>query len=297
MPLPGRIMLIPPPLETGAIAASRSRVLPFQLFRPRTLGDTCELLSEWPDAVFHAGGIDVVNRMKAGHSARIVIALGEVAELKGVRQTPDSIEVGAATSHWQIEHDKLLRDELPCVPDYVSGLGNVRVRTQGTIGGNVMAGEPGYEMLALLAALEARLHFVGRSNGQRYSVAARGFRPDTRKELDLLTVVAIPKRASAAWSRDLRPLLGVVGSLQIEGNAVSSLFGAVTGLGFMENSIHFEELVSSHELASRSRSLADSWTAGLPLVEIPGGHGLGYSRDVLAVLMGRLLVKMAADPL
>src|SRR5258708_6892846 len=118
-------MLTAPAVTAFRIAASGKRVAPFQLFLPITLGETCGLLAEWPDAVIHAGGIDLVNRMKAGLAAQTVIALGDVGELKGVRRTNATIEIGAATTHRQIENDELLKSCLPCISDYVSGLGNV----------------------------------------------------------------------------------------------------------------------------------------------------------------------------
>jgi aerobic carbon-monoxide dehydrogenase medium subunit len=290
-------MLTASAISASGIAASRKRVPSFQLFRPRSIEATCALLAEWPGAVLHAGGIDLVSRMKCGRSAPAVIALGDVAELKGVRLIGDVLEIGAATSHWQIEHDELLKSCLPCMADYLTGLGNVRVRMQGTIGGNVMAAEPGYEMLAFLAALDARLHFAARSDRRLYAVTARDFLPDSRAECDLLTAISIPlPTAKVAWNRDLRPALGVVASLELNGDAVRSAYGATTGQGPIGNPIEFVAPISRHAMALRAHALAESWAASLPLVETPAGLERDYACHVLGVLMRRLLERMTEEP-
>ena len=289
-------MLTAPAVTASGIAASGKRVAPFQLFRPIALEEICGLLAEWPDALFHAGGIDLVNRMKAGLAAQTVIALGDVAELKGVHHANAMIEIGAATTHRQIENDELLKSCFPCISNYVSGLGNVRIRTQGTIGGNVIAAEPGYEMLALLAALDARFHFIGRTDGRRYAVAARTFQPAIRAGGDLLTMISISLQSvTVAWNRNLRPALGVVASLQWDGDTIHAGFGTLSGQGAIGGPIEVEQPMGRDDLAASARALAERWAARLPLMPTPGGASLDYCRHVATVLMQRLLGRMARE--
>jgi carbon-monoxide dehydrogenase medium subunit len=289
-------MLTGPVGSAFGIAASHKRVGPFRLFRPVTLEEICGLLAESPDAVFHAGGIDLVNRMKAGLAPHAVIALGGVAELVGVRRAGNMIEIGAATTHRQLENDGLLKSCLPCIPNYVAELGNIRIRTQGTIGGNVVAAEPGYEMLALLAALDARFHFIARADGKRYAASARTHRPAACNDGDLLTLISISlPSASVKWNRDLRPTLGVVASVRWDGDIIHSGFGALSGQGPIGEPIEVEQPMTRQDLAASTRSLAERWADRLPLVPMPSGPRRDYCRHVAGVLMQRLLTQMTRE--
>jgi CO/xanthine dehydrogenase FAD-binding subunit len=202
-----------PAIAVDGIAASRKRIAPFALFRPASVTEAIELLAVWPSAVLHAGGIDLATRMKAGLVAPAVIALDRIGEIKGVTRGRDGLDIGAVTTHWQIEHDSVVRSCLPALADYVASLGNVRVRLQGTIGGNVLAAEPGYEMLALLAALDAHLHFartIGRNEirhrGARFSTCAFSSWRHPSDDFDSIarTATGVDTRdAAQSWDRGL----------------------------------------------------------------------------------------------
>jgi aerobic carbon-monoxide dehydrogenase medium subunit len=289
-----RGVLSVPAIAVDGIAASRKRIAPFALFRPVSVTEALEFLAVWPNAVLHAGGIDLANRMKAGLVAPTVIALDRVGEIKGVTRGRDGVEIGAVTTHWQIEHDSVVRSCLPALADYVGSLGNVRVRLQGTIGGNVLAAEPGYEMLAILAALDAHLHFAKQSDGTRCAIAARVFQPTLSTARDILLVIWIPLPApELVWTREMRPNLGIVASLDSDGDLVRSGYGAITGQSTVGFPLNIIQPLSRRQIAVRARELAESWAASIPFVDTPGAFDLIYMRHVTAVLMRRLLERMA----
>jgi carbon-monoxide dehydrogenase medium subunit len=288
-----RGVLSVPAIAVDGIAASRKRIAPFSLFRPASVTEAVELLAVWPTAVLHAGGIDLANRMKAGLVAPAVIALDRIGEIKGVTRGRDGLDIGAVTTHWQIEHDGVVRSCLPALADYVASLGNVRVRLQGTIGGNVLAAEPGYEMLALLASLDAHLHFARKSDGARYAIAARGFQAALSAAGDILLTISIPLPApQLVWTREMRPNLGIVASLDSEGDLIRSGYGAVTGQSAVGSPLNITQPLSRRQIAVRARELAESWAASIPFVDTPGAFDLIYMRHVTAVLMRRLLGRM-----
>jgi carbon-monoxide dehydrogenase medium subunit len=277
----------------AAIAASRKRIAPFRLLRPSTVEALCELKRQSPDALLHAGGIDLVSRMKAGLAAPAVIDLGALDEIKGVRQVGDAVEIGAATTHWQIEHDGLLKTVLPAVPDFVAGLGNVRVRVQGTVGGNVMAAEAGYEMLPLLAALDAELRFVDCGNGTRQSVPARVCDIGA-SETRLLAVIAIPLRGkTVTWDRSLRPQLGLIAALDWREGMVTSGFAALTGCGRVWASLPLERPLGRDAIVPASAAIAESWVELLPSLDGLVGFGRDYCRHVAQVMLRRAITRMA----
>jgi aerobic carbon-monoxide dehydrogenase medium subunit len=285
-----------PAIAVDGIAASRKRIPPFALFQPASVTEALELLAAWPAAVLHAGGIDLANRMKARLDAPAVIALDRIGEMKGVVRCRDSVNIGAAVTHWQIEHDSVVKSCLPAVAAYVAGLGNVRVRVQGTIGGNIMAAEPGYEILALLAALDANLHFARRSDGTRYAVEARGFQPAISAAADILLMISLPLHPTdLKWTREMRPNLGIVASLNRDGDSIRSGYGAVTGQVTAGSRLGVTQSLSQREIAARARELAESWAACIPIADTPSGADAIYMRHVMAVLMRRLLIGMTGQ--
>src|SRR5262249_190720 len=101
---------------------------------------------------------------------------------------------------------------------------NVRIRYRATMGGNLMARSPRYEMSALLTALNARLMFL---NGEEEIVGAPGdLWSGTISERALLTDIAIPLQDHLAffYDRTLRPTmtlaLGIARGRDLEGRVV-----------------------------------------------------------------------------
>jgi aerobic carbon-monoxide dehydrogenase medium subunit len=286
-----------PAIAADGIAASGKRIEPFALFRPASVAEALDLMAAWPGAALHAGGIDLVNRMKAGFVAPAVIALDGIGEIKGIGWSRDgNLDIGAATTHWQIEHDALLKSSLPALAGYVADLGNVRVRRQGTIGGNLMAAEAGYEMLAALAALDAKLCFATLSGGARTTVAARAFHQTPFASGALLLAISIPfPAAQLAWSRDLRPNLGVVAALDCTGDVIRSGYGAISGVASAGAALGITQPMSPQEIVARVRELAEDWATEIALVAGPMAPDPIYVRHVLGVLMRRLLLRLAGS--
>jgi CO/xanthine dehydrogenase FAD-binding subunit len=175
-----------------------------------------------------AGGLHLANRLKTGIDLAHVIALAGIARLHGARTKGDAIEIGSMMTLAEIEADPLVRAHLPAVSTYISGLGNVRIRAQGTIGGNLMAGEPGYEVLPLLMAADATLHFVSGAQSARLTLAARTFGGSPAVPA-LLCQIEIPLRpVTILWDRSLRPNLTVVAAFARDRGRLSAL-GAALG--------------------------------------------------------------------
>jgi CO/xanthine dehydrogenase FAD-binding subunit len=277
------------------IAASRKRIAGFQLHRPQTIDETCELLARFSDcAMVHAGGIDITNRMKRGYMQPHMIAVQQVAGLGGIRLNETEIEIGAATRHWEIETDPGLRHVLPALCDYVAGLGNIRIRMQGTIGGNVMAAEPGYEMLAVLAVLDAELVFrdcttrLERRLTIDEWIEIRGANEGPL----LLTSIRIPRRPIAlAWNRQLRPALSLVAALQRDDTGHLRGRAAVTGSasGPLIADLPFAIDVPDCSL------VAHAWADKLPLIDLPLGPDPAYCNEVIPIMCRRLLQSISKE--
>ena len=83
-----------------AVHRSRKLIPEFRLHRPRSAAEAVAMkAAAGPGAVYMAGGIDVVNRMKSGLQVTDVIHLGAVAELDDIEEAEDGLHVGAMVTH------------------------------------------------------------------------------------------------------------------------------------------------------------------------------------------------------
>jgi carbon-monoxide dehydrogenase medium subunit len=146
---------------------------PFDYLRPKSVAEASVALGRrGVTAVAIAGGQSLVPML----SLRIVLAdllvdIGRLDDLKPVTKTPDSLWIGALTTHAAIEDGK--------VPDMFGGLlqrvaGQISyraVRNHGTIGGSVALADPAADWPCCLIALNASVRVVGRSGVRMESVA------------------------------------------------------------------------------------------------------------------------------
>jgi CO/xanthine dehydrogenase FAD-binding subunit len=285
-------------MDDYTIAASRKRIAGFQLHRPETIDETCELLARFIDcAMLHAGGIDIANRMKQGVTQSHVIAVQQVTGLGGIKLGETEIEIGAATRHWEIETDPGLRRVLPALCDYVAGLGNIRIRMQGTVGGNIMAAEPGYEMLAVLTVLDAELVFRDCNTRieRRLTIDAWIESRGANKSPLLLTSIRIPRRPVAlAWNRQLRPALSLVVALQRDETGQMHGRAAVNGSAP-------GPLIADFPFASPATDnpdfglVAHAWADRLPSIDLPLSPDAAYCNEVIPILCRRLLQTLSTS--
>ena len=114
-----------------------------------------------------AGGQSILPLMKLRLARpELLIDIGRLIELKGVRRLPDGgVAVGALTTY-----DEMMRDDIllhyGLLQDALPNIGDVQVRNLGTIGGSIAHADPASDMPAVLLALDAQV--VARSaRGER----------------------------------------------------------------------------------------------------------------------------------
>ena len=136
---------------------------PFQHHRPQRLEEAIDLLGRFGDeGALYAGGTELLLAMKA----RVLryehlIDIKRIEALRGVQETDDAIVVGALSSHLALARSPLIRSVLPAYARLSDNIANIRVRAQGTLGGNLCFAEPHADPPTLLCALDASLGLVG----------------------------------------------------------------------------------------------------------------------------------------
>jgi xanthine dehydrogenase YagS FAD-binding subunit len=111
----------------------------FELYRPQSVADAIALLDQHKkDAWKLAGGNDSLSWFKDRiKRPKVVVDITGIAELKGVKETADGIEIGALTKLSDIEHNAVVRKSYRLLADAAGHVASPQIRNTGTIGGNV----------------------------------------------------------------------------------------------------------------------------------------------------------------
>jgi len=129
----------------------------FQYFKPQSLHKAWRLKREWPDALFIAGGTDLMVQIKNRElSPPVLISLRSIAELIGIEAGQTS-RIGALTTISDISQHPELAQKFPLLQEAARNLGSFQIRNVATIGGNLCNCSPSADMALPLLVLEAKL--------------------------------------------------------------------------------------------------------------------------------------------
>jgi aerobic carbon-monoxide dehydrogenase medium subunit len=190
---------------------------PFDYVRPTSVDEAVRALeSAGEDGKVLAGGQSLIPILRLRLSApEIVVDLGDIAELRGVRDDGDAIVIGAMTTHDQVMNDPLVLAHAPLLAQATATVGDRQVRHLGTFGGSVAHADPAGDLPSVALTLDAEMVVQG-SSGVRRIPAAEFFRDYLTTALEpgeVLTAVRVPKlgdgwgvhyekfnRVAQAWS-------------------------------------------------------------------------------------------------
>ena len=115
----------------------------FKLLRPRAVDDAVSLLARHAGEGTRAtrivaGGTDLIPSMQQKlFEPEYVLDVRHIAELKGIRETAEGVEIGALTSLTAIEQSPLLRRHYLVLTEAAGTVASPVLRNMGTIGGNI----------------------------------------------------------------------------------------------------------------------------------------------------------------
>ena len=180
----------------------------FECYRPNTIDEAIDLLRRHgEEAKVLAGGHSLIPMMKLRLAEPgVLVDIGRLPRLAGVRESDGWINIGALTTHHALESSETLRARAPVVAEAAAQIGDVQVRNRGTIGGSLVHADPGADLPAVMLALDAVLALRG-PNVERL-VAAGDFFVDmltTATQPDeILTEVRIPALPAGTGSAYLK---------------------------------------------------------------------------------------------
>jgi aerobic carbon-monoxide dehydrogenase medium subunit len=280
-----------------------TRLPPFERHRPATLEEATELFERHgDDAAAYVGGTELLLLLKLGLADYThLIDLKAIEELRGIERRDGELRIGAAETHRAIERHPTVRGEWPALAAMERGVGNLRVRTMGTIGGNLCFADPHSDpatfLLAIDGALEARR---GGAEARRIALAefVRGPFENALEPGELLTGVVVPELPAGAaivhrkFVLYERPAITVACHVRLEGERLADVRLAVGSAGVVAiRAAEAEELLAgagTDELdgvLEQAGALAAD--AGDPVEDANGS--VEYKRHMVGVLSRRAM--------
>ncbi|SDS80010.1 FAD binding domain-containing protein [Bradyrhizobium canariense] len=214
---------------------------PFEFERASTIADAVSAVGQEGDGMFYSGGTELLLAMKMRviHTERLVDIKGIPGLDRIVLNDANELEIGSRCTHKKIAGDSVIREHVPALASLCANVANVRVRSVGTIGGNLCFGEPHADPPTMLGALDARLVLQG-PNGTR-SVHADDFirsELETVREPDeLMMVIVFPRPTGPVTYRRFkhgeRPSVnvGMAWSMEAGAHSIKSARVRVGALG------------------------------------------------------------------
>jgi carbon-monoxide dehydrogenase medium subunit len=176
----------------------------FSYLRPGSVADACALASRLgDDATFIAGGTELIPDFHRGReTARQLIALDGIDELRGITIAAGELRIGALTTVAAVAASALVRDRLVALADAARAIGSAQIRSLATIGGNFCRAVACADTPPAAIVGEARVQLIG-ANGTREVAAEEFFLGPRRTVLaqgEMLLAIALPARPAGSGS-------------------------------------------------------------------------------------------------
>jgi carbon-monoxide dehydrogenase medium subunit len=168
----------------------------FEYASPETLEEALALRAEHAgDSAVLAGGQSLMPLLNLRMAfPGIVIDVGRVGELAGIREWDGGVAIGAMTRQRAAEHSELIAERVPLVSRALPNVGHTAIRNRGTVGGSIAHADPAAELPAVALALDAEL--VARSSRGERTIAASdffaGYLTTTLEPHELLVEIRLP---------------------------------------------------------------------------------------------------------
>src|SRR3954462_12120120 len=140
-----------------------------QLVQPTGVAEASQALAEFGErARIYAGGAELLLLLRHGllHS-EVLIDVKKIARLRQFVIDGNMLHIGACVTHHALATSRLLREHAPALAYAESQVANVRVRHQGTLGGNLCFNDPHSDPGTVLLVHEATVTVGGRRDDRR----------------------------------------------------------------------------------------------------------------------------------
>ena len=149
----------------------------FAYAKPADLAEALRLKADHGDGGrFIAGGQSLVATLNMRLSAPdILIDIGGVEELAGIKVTGGRVRIGALTRHRDLEDSSDIEAHAPLIAQAIRQVAHPAIRNRGTMGGSIAFADPAAELPACILALDGAIEIAG-PDGRRNVAAADFFK-------------------------------------------------------------------------------------------------------------------------
>jgi CO/xanthine dehydrogenase FAD-binding subunit len=140
----------------------RSAPADYELVKPGNLQSVMKLLADEPKQWLPiAGGTDVMVQYADGKlSAKKLVSIWNLPELRGIEVDPGEIRIGAGTTYTELRDHEVIAREFSMLASAASWTGGIANQNRGTLAGNIVNASPAADSLPALLAYEAELVLV-----------------------------------------------------------------------------------------------------------------------------------------
>ena len=281
-----------------------------KFLEPSDFSEASSLLDKYADnAKVIAGGTSVVLMLHQKLIApSVLVSLGRVSNYGFIRHEEDGLHIGALTKLRDIERSDVVKEFCPALAHTFGVVGNVRVRNQATIGGNLSAADYAADPPAMLTALDARVQVQGLEKKREIPLSEffLGFYTTALEPNEILAEVivpALPSSARAAYhkytsiSAEGRPCVavGAVADFDSDGKCLDLRIAVGAA-------VETPQRVRDAEAIARGSTLTDELVAIIaeeyslrldPLTDVRGSAW--YRKEMIRVFVKRALQEVRDD--
>ena len=278
----------------------------FDYVRPSSLADAVQALSGGgDDAKVIAGGQSLLPllRLRLAYP-ELLVDIGGLGELTGVRDAGDALVIGAMTTMYSLIRDPLVRAHCGLIAAAAGTVADPAVRHRATIGGSLAHADPAGDLPAVISALDARLVATG-PGGEREIAAADFFVDYLTTALapgEILTAIRVPKLGSGWGFRYVKfqptaqawAIVGVAALARRADGHVAEARVGLTNMGTVPVRARAAEAAAAGAEASR-QALAAAGASADEGTDPPNDlrAAADYRRHLARVLTGRALAGAA----
>jgi len=130
----------------------------FDYQRPNSIEEAAEILAADEEARPLAGGMTLIPTLKQRLAQpTILVDLGGIEALRGVRVEGRTVTIGGMTRHADVAMNQDLLKVLPALAGLAEGIGDPHVRNRGTIGGSIANADPAADYPSSVLGLNATI--------------------------------------------------------------------------------------------------------------------------------------------
>lgn len=280
----------------------------FEYVRPSSLDEAVQALSEAlskdEEVKVLGGGQSLLPVLRLRLAApSLIVDIGGIPEIRGIREDGDEIVVGAMTTHHDVVHSDLLAEHVGLLCDAAATVADPQVRHRGTLGGALSHADPAGDLGAVARALDASFVIVGPSG--RRAVGADEFFVElfttALGEDEVLAEIRFPRytgwkhhyekfnRTAQAWS-----MVAVAVALKVDDGLITEARVGLTNMGStpIRASGVEQALVGQQANADSARAAAEHATEGTSAPS-DADAAADYREHLARVLTGRAVLTAA----